>query len=253
MVGRGAGARLHLVSVEEAGSGAPDKEKYLADLVRCLQGAGIEADHVVLDGKVVDAIADQAEQVDADLIVMATHGRSGLERLRFGSVAEGLVSRGIAPMLLLRPGPDGAPSLPKALEHVVVALDQSAFAQGILDPLAILGKAVGVSSYTLVHVADGKGAGKAGWAPLSAVQARAKERMAPLRERLGGANVDLQVIVASDPSDGIIGVAREVGADLIAMTTHGMTGVRSTLVGSVAAQVLHKWNGLLLVQRPSPG
>lgn len=252
MVGRVAGTRLHLVSVEGSDSGAPDREKYLTDIVQRLEGADIEADHVILDGKVVEAIEERAKQVDADLIVMVTHGRSGLERLRLGSVAEGLVSRGIAPMLLFHPAPDGSSSVPKAIDRVVVALDQSAFALSILDPLERLGKAVGASSYTLVHVADDKGVGKAGWAPPSTILARTKERIGPLRERLEGAEVDVQVITASDPSDGILGVAEETGADLIAMTTHGMTGVRPTLVGSVAAQVLHKWNGLLLVQRPSP-
>lgn len=251
MVGRVAGTRFHLVRVEDPESGGPDKESYLTDIAERLRGSGIEADYVTLHGKVVDAIESRAKQVDADLIVMATHGRKGIERLRLGSVAEGLVSRGIAPMLLLHPAPDGESSVPEAIDRVVVALDQSWFAQSILDPLERFGKAVGVSNYTLVHVADGKGVGKAGWAPLSTIQARAMERIAPLRERLGSdVSVDVQLIVASDPSDGILGVAEQTGADLIAMTTHGMTGLRSTLVGSVAAQVLRKWNGPLLVERP---
>jgi nucleotide-binding universal stress UspA family protein len=63
-------------------------------------------------------------------------------------------------------------------------------------------------------------------------------------------NVDVQVVMASDPSQGILGVADKVGADVIAMTTHGMTGVRPTLLGSVAAKVLHEWHGPLLIHRP---
>jgi len=153
-------------------------------------------------------------------------------------------------MLLFHPGANGSSRPPEAIERVVVALDHSAQALTILDPLEQLGKAVGVSKYTLVHVADGKGVGKAGWAPLSTILTRAQERIAPIRERLGDAEVDVQVVMASDPADGILGVAEATGADLIAMTTHGMTGLRPTLIGSVAAQVVHKWNGPLLVQRP---
>jgi len=155
-------------------------------------------------------------------------------------------------MLLWHPAPDGSSSVPASLDAVVVALDQSMEALSILDPLESLGTAAGVKSYTLVHVAESRGAGKAGWSPLSAVQARANERAAPIRERLsaGGAEVSLQLVVAEDPSDGIIGIAHENGASLIAMTTHGMTGVRPTLVGSVGAQVLRKWEGALLIQRP---
>ena len=96
------------------------------------------------------------------------------------------------------------------------------------------------------------GAGRAGWTPLAAVQARANEQLDPIRERLKGpgVEVDVQVVMAADPSEGILGVAEKVGADVIAMTTHGMTGVRPTLLGSVATKVLHAWHGPLLLHRP---
>ena len=95
MVGRVAGTRLHLVSVEDPASAGSDKERYLTDLAQRLKDADIEVDHIILGGKVVDAIEDRAKQVGADLVVMVTHGRSGLERWRLGSVAEGLVSKAI--------------------------------------------------------------------------------------------------------------------------------------------------------------
>jgi nucleotide-binding universal stress UspA family protein len=250
MVGRAEGTSLHLVSVDDGGGG---KEEYLAGVAGRLGDAGVAADYTVLDGKIVDALESHAKQVEADLIVMTTHGRSGFERLRLGSVAEGLVTRGVAPMLLFHPETEGSTSIPDSIKRVVVALDHSPFAQSILAPVENLGRSVGVKSYTLVHVAEGKGAaGKAGWTPLAAVQARANERVGPIRDRLGaeGAEVDIQVVMASEPGDGIIGIARDQGADLIAMTTHGMTGLRPTLVGSVAADVLRKWHGLLLLRRP---
>lgn len=249
LVGSGAGTRLHLVSVNGGGS---EREEYLQGVRERLDTPDVEVDHTLLGGKIVDALEGFAKEVDADLIVMTTHGRSGLDRLRLGSVAEGLVTRGIAPMLLYHPGPDVESGAPPKLDRVVVALDHSAFAQSILEPVERLGKVAGVSSYTLVHVAESKGVGKAGWTPISAVQARANERVAPIRERLSasGAEVDIQVVMASEPADGILGVAEQAKADLIAMTTHGMTGVRPTLVGSVAAQVLRKWHGAVLLRRP---
>lgn len=250
MVGRVEGTRLHLGHVHD-GEGQEQKELYLSEIVERLKGAGVEADHTLLEGKVSKAIEEWAKEAAPDLIVMATHARSGLERLRLGSVAEVLVSRGIAPMLLLHPTEDGPPA-PEAFNHVVVPMDASSFAQSILDPLASLGKAAGVSNYTLVHVAENKGAGRAGWTPLAAVQARAAEQLDPIRTRLSGPNVevDVQVVMADDPSAGILGVADKVGADVIAMTTHGMTGVRPTLLGSTASKVLQEWHGPLLLHRP---
>ena len=113
--------------------------------------------HIVAEGTIYEEILKTANLVNADLIVMATHGRSGLERLRLGSVAEGLVTRGVAPMLLFHPGPDGPSAIPESIDRVVVALDHSPFAQSILEPVERLGKAVGVSTYTLVHVAESNG------------------------------------------------------------------------------------------------
>lgn len=249
MVGRSDGTRVHLVTVDDDGD---SKAGYLEEVAGRLAGDGLVVEHAVLSGKTVDAIESHAKAVDAELIVMATHGRSGFERLRLGSVAEGLVTRGVAPMLLFNPESEDA-AAPGVIERVVVALDHSAFAQSILEPLQNLGNSAEVKSYTLVHVAESKGTtGRAGWTPLSTVQARANERVGPIRDQLGaaGAEVDIQVVMASDPSDGILGIAEEGNADLIAMTTHGMTGLKPTLVGSVAASVLRQWHGLLLLRRP---
>lgn len=237
--------RLHLVSVNG------DHDGYLTRIADGLRLQSIAVDQATLGGDIVEALEDHARRVGADLIVMATHGRSGLERLRLGSVAEGLVTRGVAPVLLFHAGSEDSAESGAGIDRVVIALDRTAYSQMILDPVETLGKAAGVSHYTIVHVADGTRVGKAGWTPSSVVQARTSEYLAPVRERLGadGAQVDVHVVTASDPSDGILRVAREVEADLIALATHGMTGLRPTLTGSVASQVLHKWHGSLLLRR----
>lgn len=249
IVGRTPSTRLHLVSVDRDGT---PRDDYLSGVANELRAASLDVEQAVVDGKVVAALEGYARKVGADLIVMATHGRSGLDRLRLGSVAEGLVTRGVAPILLFHPEHESISGASETIDRVVVALDSSTYAQGILEPLQTLGRAVGVSSYTIVHVAEGRAVGKAGWTPISTVQARANERIAPIRERLAadGAEVDIKVVLASDPGEGILGVAKAVDADLIAMTTHGMTGLRPTLMGSVASHVLHKWHGALLLRRP---
>lgn len=64
----------------------------------------------VLEGPVADAILDRAEEVGADLIVMSTHGRSGMERWLLGSVAEKVVRGAKIPVMLIRPKQTGAPA-----------------------------------------------------------------------------------------------------------------------------------------------
>ena len=77
---------------------------YLAKYARTLQAAGLEVDFdAVIAEDVSDAIANYARQHDIDLIIMATHGRSGLSELVQGSVASAVVRTGVAPVTLVRP------------------------------------------------------------------------------------------------------------------------------------------------------
>jgi len=68
---------------------------------------------VVLEGPVADAILDHAEATGADLIVMSTHGRSGMERWLLGSVAEKVVRSARIPVMLIRPPAADAQSTPQ--------------------------------------------------------------------------------------------------------------------------------------------
>jgi nucleotide-binding universal stress UspA family protein len=78
-------------------------EKYLADLVEELQGKGLKVTATVKTGQQVAVeIIDFAKESGADLIVMCTHGRSGITRWMLGSVALKLLTRGEKPILLIR-------------------------------------------------------------------------------------------------------------------------------------------------------
>jgi len=77
-------------------------ESYLAALREEFQGKGIETDTRVVHGPVVEAIIDAAESEGADLIAIASHGRSGLSQVFYGSVAAGVLHRVDRPLLLIR-------------------------------------------------------------------------------------------------------------------------------------------------------
>jgi nucleotide-binding universal stress UspA family protein len=77
-------------------------ESYLAALREEFQGKGIETDTRVVYGPVVEAIIDAAESEGADLIAIASHGRSGLSQVFYGSVAAGVLHRVDRPLLLIR-------------------------------------------------------------------------------------------------------------------------------------------------------
>jgi nucleotide-binding universal stress UspA family protein len=65
----------------------------------------------VLEGPVADCIVDYATEIGADLIVMSTHGRTGMERWLLGSVAEKVVRGAHGPVLLIRPQPGVKPQV----------------------------------------------------------------------------------------------------------------------------------------------
>jgi nucleotide-binding universal stress UspA family protein len=77
-------------------------ESYLAARQGEFREKGIEAWTRVVYGPVVEAIIDAAEAEDADLIAIASHGRSGLSRVFYGSVAAGVLHRVDRPLLLIR-------------------------------------------------------------------------------------------------------------------------------------------------------
>jgi nucleotide-binding universal stress UspA family protein len=74
----------------------------------CLQHSGFEVLTVVRFGEPAQEIADFVEEEDIDLVIMATHGRSGLGRLILGSVAEKVLRSLRVPVLMVRPAGEGA-------------------------------------------------------------------------------------------------------------------------------------------------
>ncbi len=80
-----------------------EAQAYLDDLADKLRQEGVQVKTAVTERDVVaDAIVEYAREHDMDLIVMTTHGRSGLSRLVFGSVAESVVRNAPCPVLLIR-------------------------------------------------------------------------------------------------------------------------------------------------------
>lgn len=77
-------------------------EKTMSDFVTT-NFQGLKASGKVVSGDAADAIVTMAEEEKADLIIMATHGRQGINRLLFGSVAEKVVKSSPVPVMTIRP------------------------------------------------------------------------------------------------------------------------------------------------------
>lgn len=80
-----------------------DEKNYLKTVCAKLEQDGMRATYLIRDGIVAETILDAAEVMQADLIAMTTHGRTGMLRLLLGSVTEQVVHRSKIPVMLIRP------------------------------------------------------------------------------------------------------------------------------------------------------
>ena len=86
-----------------------DAEEYLAPIAAALRARGVATAWAVRRGRPADEILAAAEESGVDMIAMATHGRTGLGRLLFGSVAEAVLRRASVPVFLMRQ-PEAVPA-----------------------------------------------------------------------------------------------------------------------------------------------
>jgi nucleotide-binding universal stress UspA family protein len=211
---------------------------YLSAVQTRLGVRGVAVRSCAVAGDPGPAILAAVERERATLVAMSTHGRTGLSRLVFGSVAEGVVRASRVPVLLVRAG---AP-VPAGVRRVLVPLDGSARSARILDPAMALSRVFG-AHLLLFHVFPrGPGPG---------------DPQMPLREACAALDraalpYDAEFF-SGDPADEIGKAVREFSIDLVAMATHGRTGLARAVLGSVTEAVLRHASCPMLVLRSAGG
>jgi nucleotide-binding universal stress UspA family protein len=227
----------------------------VADRVRAT-GVTAEA-HLVHGISAADTILKAVADLRPDLVVMSTHGRGGLGRFLYGSVADQVLREADVPVLLVPAASAGAWPEEGRL-RVLVPLDGSDLARAALRPLMELATVL-PSEVVLVRAVPSTATTVLGEPPLYVLTRRldADPELAAARgeleseaSRLGGLLpvVGTRVEVG-DPAATIAAVAREEGAHLIAMSTHGRGGLTRLVMGSVAAGALHHATVPLLLVR----
>ena len=214
----------------------------------------------LVTGRVDTAVEHEAEEFHADLIVMATHARSGFARARMGSVADAVVRQATMPVLLVRPPENFTEaSLCPNLHHVLIALDGSPFSEQILEPAADLARLC-EADVSLVHVEVPHGertilgmkAGEAALEKMREVSEHYLQQLAATNSELFE-QPQLKAVVATYPAAAIVDAARECEAGLIAMATHGRGGLTRLILGSTANEVLIQSPVPVLLYRPRVG
>jgi nucleotide-binding universal stress UspA family protein len=238
-----------------AGAARRQAETYLRGLAERL--GATPADPLVLEGDAVQTIVDEVPRRGIELIVMSTHGRSGLGRWLYGSVADAVMRRAGVPVFLvpsrcaMRAWPTDRPL------RILVPLDYSPLSEAALSPTAALLAPAG-AEVILLSVAPRPVAADPYGRAYAAADADTADREARRRHlegiaerlRAAGHAVQVRAELGCVPAT-IRDVAQHEGVDLIALATHGSGGATRLLVGSVATGVVQRATVPVLVVPPA--
>jgi nucleotide-binding universal stress UspA family protein len=233
-----------------------EAKEHFKGLARWLEDRKIRSSSLVREGEPAEVILRTARENKATMIAMATHGRSGVARWILGSTAEKVLRGAELPVLLLRSfKPDGAgwsavPAEELPIRKILVPVDGSDASEAVLPRVKALAEAFG-AEVAVLHVGPGTAGelfsyGRAYGPTLPAPETVAARAVAPLAD----AKLKTQAIGAKgDPAGAILETAAALKADLIAMSTHGRTGLARLGLGSVTERVLRAATLPMLVVR----
>lgn len=219
-----------------------EAEAYLAGMAAGLRARGTRGvDWKVWYDDPDRAIADAAVHNRVDLVTMSTHGRGGVSRLLFGSVAERFVRQAPVPVLLVR---GELTWMAGEIGRILVPVDGSATSEGILPVVERLAGPFDFAIDLLRVVEPLPSVALAELPPparemIDLRMAEAGQYIEKLADALESKGLRVRAQVQEGSAVEVIHrYARETGVGLIAMSTHGRTGLGRLVLGSVAERVL---------------
>lgn len=229
---------------------------YLRGVATTIAGTNVRCS--VEKGRAEDTIIEKAATDKTMLITMATHGRSGLNRFLLGSIAEKVLRGTVNPLLLIRAGDEKSQG-EAMLKSIIVPLDGSELAEAVLPIVADMAKKLDleIELFRTYHVPYNVYSGDEGLyavnyeellAGLRDEAAEYLEKKAADLKRLGVAKVQC-ITKEGLAADEIISLGRKTPDNLIAMSSHGRSGVRRWVLGSVTELVVRHSGDPVLVIR----
>lgn len=242
------------------------REPIIALAKQCAREHGVPVTATLLLGSVARTLEEYISE-RVRLIVMASHGRGGLSRALLGSVADRLIRRSATPVLLVRPvDGSGSPRVMWPPARVLVPLDGSGLSEEVLAPLIQL---IGLAEKELfllrimepvpslepfpdiADIAD-RDAQETQDADNAQASEEGQRYLDEFAARLldDGVRARTHVAIHASAANAILEYANESGADLIALATHGRSGLTRAFVGSVADEVMRRATVSVLIVGP---
>ena len=236
-----------------------EAERYIHDLALRFREQGAKVQGRIAEGPAAETILEQSTVEGATLIAIATHGRTGLSRFIFGSVAEKVLRGSRIPVLLVRSfrrdlhgDLEPATATELRFRKILVPTDGSPASLAAVDSAKTFAQLF--DSEILVFHADWPlilPGTELGAMPILPPTASKQDPVTlQVSERFSQAGLRTTRLTAlGDPAGEILDQSREAGIDLIAMSTHGRSGLSRWVLGSVAERVLRHAEVPLLVVR----
>jgi len=235
-----------------------EAQAYLLSLATELSSQCLRVDVAAPYGDPAESILLEIDLRHVDLVVMCTHGRSGLGRWIYGSVAEQVLARSPVPVLLVRHSGEVATLGPEREQaSLLVPLDGSAFAETALPHAVALARTFGGSILLLRTVEESMAARR--YPSMAIMQEAAQEDRRTAKTNLDGVAQRLRqegvavhtMVLKGWAADVIAYRGAALGPRLIVMATHGRTGIARWLLGSVAQEVIRRSPLPVLLVRPT--
>jgi nucleotide-binding universal stress UspA family protein len=240
---------------------AAQAEAYLAGVARDLGAEAIRVDthvHPNVERDVVRSLVEHAVELGSDLIVLATHGNGGLRDIVVGSIAEQVLGRGRTPILLIRPEFVSG-SEPFQVRRLLVPLDGTPDSERALPLAEGMARAFQADT-VLLRVVPTRGSlpgdqaavavmlPSATAAALEMEQAAAGDYLRRLSQSLADEGLAAsEEVMRGDPTAVVLDEARRLGVDLVAMATHGKSGLEAFWSGSIGHRLSERLPVPLLI------
>ncbi len=222
----------------------------LVDLKARAVALGVSVESHLATGIPSEEVLAVARTQRADVIVVGTRGKTGLEHILLGSTAERIIRMAPCPVLTVpvkKQSVDGGPNTAESsamLKRMLVAVDFSDCSLDALEYGALIAQRSN-ASLTLLHVLEPVSYGLDFTLPRTAQRESSKravmKRLSDLVSALGSAGLASDSLISGGlPADSILEAARAQSVDMIVIGTHGRRGLSHALFGSVAESVIRR-------------
>ncbi len=247
-------ATLPAVADDLFKEGQQHYEKYLAKVAEKYLADGVKIDAEVLTGNPADTILKTIEERHAGVLALATHGRSGLGRWWYGSVAGEIAQQAAIPRIIVGPKVLSQPTKAIKVDGVLVPLDGSKLSESALDHGVRIAKAFGAALHIVQAISPVSQTYLFDIPSVTSVdiQSKIEEGVEEYVKTCGqrhAAEVDVKMsVLRGPPADVLVDYVEAQGIDLVVMASHGRGGLARVALGSVADRMLQSDAPVFLIR-----